>query len=209
MTENIAKLVVSAGVAGQLGQEILLTQDVTTMGRTPSCQVVIDNDFASRRHAQIVRRDEVYWLRDLGSKNGTLLDNQLVSEEMPLGDGAEICIGEAKFRFVDPSATRTHPGVASTGMTLRVDPGTREVWIHNERLEPPLSLKQFNLLYHLYMRAGEAVSKDEIIAVVWPETDTGVYDYQIDKMVSRVRERIGKEWIETVWGYGYRLRLEP
>ena len=59
------------------------------------------------------------------------------------------------------------------------------------------------------MRAGEAVSKDEIIAVVWPETDTGVYDYQIDKMVSRVRERIGKEWIETVWGYGYRLRLEP
>ena len=141
MTENVAKLVVSAGVAGQIGQEIPLIQDVTTMGRTPSCQVVIDNDFASRRHAQIVRRDEVYWLRDLGSKNGTLLDNQLVSDEMPLGDGAEICIGEAKFRFVDPSATRTHPGVVATGMTLRVDPGTREVWIHNERLDPAVVIK--------------------------------------------------------------------
>jgi hypothetical protein len=208
MTDQVAKLVISAGMLGQLGREVALTQDVTTLGRTPTCQIVIDNDFASRRHAQIIRRDEIYWLRDLGSKNGTLLDNEIVKSEMPLHDGAEICIGEAKFRFVDPAATRTHPGLATTAPVLRVDAGTREVWIHEERLDPPLSLKQFNLLYHLYIRAGEAVSKDEIMAAVWPETDTGVYDYQIDKMVSRVRERIGKEWIETVWGYGYRLRLE-
>lgn len=208
MAENVAKLVVSGGQAGAVGQEILLRQDVITLGRAATCQVVIDNDFASRRHAQIVRRDEVYWLRDLGSKNGTLLDGEPVSEEIPLGDGAEIGIGAAKFRFVDPAATRTHPSVSAGGSPLRVDPGTRQVWIHGERLEPALSLKQFELLYHLYTRAGEAVSKDEIVAAVWPETDTGVYDYQVDKMVSRVRERIGKEWIETVWGYGYRLRRE-
>jgi DNA-binding response OmpR family regulator len=59
------------------------------------------------------------------------------------------------------------------------------------------------------LRTGEAVNKDEIIAAVWPEVESGaIYDYQVDKMVSRVRERIGKDWIETVWGYGYRLRLE-
>ncbi len=208
MTERVAKLIINSGMAGKVGQEILLNQDVITLGRTPTCQVVIDSDFASRRHAQIVRRDDMYWLRDLGSKNGTLLDEQDVTEEVALSNGAEISIGEAKFRFVDPAATRTHPGVSTGSMPIYVDGGTREVWIHNERLEPSLSLKQFNLLYYLYVRAGEAVSKDEIVGAVWPETDTGVYDYQVDKMVSRVRERIGKEWIETVWGYGYRLRQD-
>jgi hypothetical protein len=209
MTEDIAKLIIRGGMPTQTGQEIQLAQDVTTLGRAPSCQVVIDNDFASRRHAQIIRRDQVYWLKDLGSKNGTLLNNEPVTEEMILSDGAEIRIGEAIFIFVDLAVTRTHPGVAAAPAVLRVDVGTREVWVRGQKLKPRLSLKQFDLLHHLYLRAGEAVSKDEIVAAVWPEAETdAVYDYQVDKMVSRVRERIGKEWIETVWGYGYRLRLE-
>ncbi|HEX9921590.1 MAG TPA: winged helix-turn-helix domain-containing protein, partial [Anaerolineae bacterium] len=74
-------------------------------------------------------------------------------------------------------------------------------------LTPPLSVKQFDLLLYLYQRAGEVVSKDELASAVWPEAaGDGIYDYQVDKMVSRVRERIGKDWIETVWGYGYRLK---
>ena len=208
MSELKAKLTVSSGLPGKVGQEIDLAQDVVTLGRAPSCQIVIDNDFASRRHAQIVRREQTYWLRDLGSKNGTVLNNEPLTNEMPLMDGAEIAIGEAKFRFVDPAATRTHPGTSMSASKLYVDAGTREVWINSEKIEPPLSLKQFDLLHHLYMRAGEAVSKDEIATAVWPETETGIYDYQVDKMISRVRERIGKTWIETVWGYGYRLKVE-
>ncbi|MBI1881509.1 MAG: winged helix-turn-helix domain-containing protein [Chloroflexi bacterium] len=177
MSHNIARLLVRAGL-GRVGQEILLTEDVTTLGRAASCQVIIDNDFASRRHAQIVRRDEVYWLRDLDSKNGTLLDT-----------------------------TRTQPNLAASAALLRVDAGARQVWLHGQVLAPPLTAKQFDLLLYLSQRAGEAVSKDELAAAVWPEDQSeAVYDYQIDKMVSRVRERIGKEWIETVWGFGYRLR---
>jgi hypothetical protein len=207
MADNIAKLI-RRGAADQAGREISLTDDVTTLGRAVSCQVVIDSDFASRRHAQIIRRDDAYWLRDLGSKNGTLLDNELVTAEILLTDGAEIRIGEAVFFFVDPLVTRTQPGLAGASATIRVEAETRAVWLHGEKLAPPLSLKQFELLLCLYQRAGEAVSKDELAAVVWPEvTGEGIYDYQIDKMVSRVRDRIGKEWIETVWGYGYRLKF--
>jgi DNA-binding response OmpR family regulator len=91
---------------------------------------------------------------------------------------------------------------------LRVDASSREVWLHGQKLTPPLTTKQFDLLHYLYQRAGQAVSKDELAAAIWPEDQSeAVYDYQVDKMVSRVRERIGKEWIETVWGYGYRLKL--
>jgi hypothetical protein len=208
MTSPIARLVVRAGM-GRVGQEILLADDVTTLGRAATCQVVIDDDFASRRHAQIIRRDEIYWLRDLNSKNGTLLDNEPVTVETPLADGAEIRIGAVILRFVDPAATRTQPNLAAAEAPLRVDSSTRQIWLHGEILTPPLTAKQFDLLLYLYQRAGEAVSKDELAAAVWPEDQSeAVYDYQVDKMVSRVRERIGKEWIETVWGYGYRLRRE-
>lgn len=203
--DNVAKLIVQEGL-GRIGQEFLLRDDVTTLGRAISCQVVIDHDFASRRHAQIFRRDELYWLRDLGSKNGTLLDNEPVTTEAPLADGAEIRIGPVVLRFVDPAATRTQPGL--TAALLQVETVAREVWLHGQKLTPPLTAKQFDLLLYLHQRAGKAVSKDELAAAVWPEDRSeAVYDYQIDKMVSRVRERIGKEWIETVWGYGYRLKL--
>jgi hypothetical protein len=209
MTDEVAKLVVRSGMPGRMGDEILLAQDVTTLGRAPSCQVVIDSDFASRRHAQIIRRDQLYWVKDLGSKNGTLLNGEPLSGEAPLSDGAEIRIGDTNFTFVDTEVTQTFVGVGTEAVPLRVEPGTREVWVHGEKLSPRLSLKQFDLLNFLYMRTGEAVSKDEIIAAVWPEAESGaIYDYQVDKMVSRVRERIGKDWIETVWGYGYRLQLE-
>ncbi|MEM7347698.1 MAG: FHA domain-containing protein [Chloroflexota bacterium] len=209
MTNFGAKLIISSGSPGRIGEEISLEQDVVTLGRASTCQIVIDSDFASRRHAQIVRRDQVYWLRDLGSKNGTLLNDEAVVGELLLSEGMEIRIGEMAFRFVDEGATRTHPGLTSAPTILRVDTNTREVWVRGEKLHPALSLKQFNLLVYLYLRAGEAVSKDEIASVVWPEADAGsVYDYQVDKMVSRVRERIGKELIETVWGYGYRLKME-
>lgn len=207
MTDNAAKLIVRAGL-GRIGQEILLLEDVITLGRARSCQVVLENDFTSRRHAQIVRRDEVYWLRDLGSKNGTLLDGQPVAQEALLSDGAEIAIGPVVLRFVDPAATRTQTNLALSTL-LRVELASREVWVQGQKLSPPLTAKQFDLLLYLYQRAGEAISKDELAAAVWPEASAeAIYDYQIDKMVSRVRERIGKEWIETVWGYGYRLKLK-
>ncbi len=208
MIDCVAKLI-RPGRPGQIGAEILLAEDVTTLGRAASCQVVIESDFASRRHAQIIRRDEVYWLRDLGSKNGILLDGEVVTSEIILADGAEIRIGDSVFCFVDPAATHTLPGLAKAIAILRVEADRREVWLHGQKLAPPLSLKQFDLLLYLYQRAGEAVSKDELASAVWPEAASeGVYDYQVDKMVSRLRERVGKEWLETVWGYGYRLKLE-
>ena len=193
---------------GQANVEILLTHDVTTIGRAVSCQVVIDNQFSSRRHAQIIKRDELYWVRDLGSKNGTLLNNELVKSETLLTDGAEIKIGDINLRFVDPAATRTHPGISIATAPLWLETDSRQVWLNGEKLTPSLSVKQFDLLAYLYQRAGEAVSKDELALAVWPEDDSeGIYNYQIDKMVSRVRDRVGKDTIETVWGYGYRLKV--
>jgi hypothetical protein len=196
-----ARLVSVGG--SQSGQVTPLLGTTTVLGRAATCQVVVEDDFASRRHAQISLRDDGYWLRDLDSKNGTLLDGRPV---------AGIQIGDTRLRFHDPAATLTHPAVRAAESPLAVDEATRDVWVRGRPLSPPLSTKQFDLLFHLWQRAGQAVSKDELAAAVWPEASGAVYDYQVDKMVSRLRERLraeggeAEELIETIWGYGYRLR---
>ena len=197
------------------GQATPLLDATTMLGRAATCQVVIEDDFASRRHAQISLRDDGYWLRDLDSKNGTLLDGQPVAGEVLLEDGAVIQIGDTRLRFHDPAATMTHPAVKAAESPLAVDEATRDVWVRGRPLSPPLSTKQFDLLFYLWQRAGQAVSKDEVAAAVWPEAAAdAVYDYQVDKMVSRLRDRLraeggeAEELIETVWGYGYRLRAD-
>lgn len=203
---DLAKLIIRAGIAGRIGEAVELEQDVLTIGRAPTCQLRLNTTFASRRHAQILRRGELYYVRDLGSKNGTLLDGQPVQDDIELMDGAEIEIGEVVLVFADPDVTRTFPGVATAQATLWIDESSRDVWLKGQKLEPRLSVKQFAALLHLFERVGSAVSKDELAAAIWPEVEaSAVYDYQIDKMISRLRERIGKELIETVWGYGYRL----
>jgi hypothetical protein len=205
-----ARLVIVGGPTS--GQVISLSDATAVLGRAATCQVVIEDDYASRRHARIALRDDGYWLRDLDSKNGTLLDGQPVTGEVRLTDGATIQIGDTCFRFHDPAATMTHPAVKAAESVLVVDGTTRQVWLHGQQLSPPLSTKQFDLLFYLWQRVGQAVSKDEIAAAVWPEAAGAVYDYQVDKMVSRLRERLraegsdAEEFIETVWGYGYRLK---
>jgi predicted component of type VI protein secretion system len=207
-----ARLVCTGGSTS--GQAIPLLGSTTVLGRAATCQVVIEDDFASRRHAQITLRDDGYWLRDLDSKNGTLLDGQPLAGEVLLEDGAVIQIGDTRLRFHDPAATMTHPAVKAAESPLAVDEATRQTWLRGQPLSPPLSTKQFDLLCYLWGRAGQAVSKDEIAAAVWPEAAGAVYDYQVDKMVSRLRDRLrveggeAEEIIETVWGYGYRLK-EP
>ena len=100
---------------------------------------------------------------------------------------------------------------SSNNSEIIVDSKTREVWVWADKLEPPLSRKEFDVLELLYNRRGEACSKDEIAAVGWPERDGGaVGDSEIEQSIRRLRLRIESdpskpEFITTVRGFGYRL----
>ena len=74
--------------------------------------------------------------------------------------------------------------VAVQASALRVDPTTRQVYVDGNVLDPPLSVKQFDLLWYLYQNRGRAVSKDEIALHVWSECEGDTYDANIDRMVS-------------------------
>lgn len=197
------------------GDEYLLNQEIILVGRSADADVPLEDQFASRKHAEIRLIENAYQVHDLGSKNGVYVNGARLESGSTawLEDGAEVQFASTHFRFHDPSATLTAPSlIAVQEPALRVDLVTRQVFVDGQLLEPPLSVKQFDLLWFLYQNRGRVVSKDEIAQAVWPEANGEVYDANIDRMVSRVRSRIDpndeeSRFIGTVRGYGYQLTI--
>ena len=80
-------------------EQIPLEPGESVIGRDPAASVFIDDNSVSRRHARIIVSDEGATLEDLGSKNGTLLQNTKVESVVPLSDGDELKIGSIALRI--------------------------------------------------------------------------------------------------------------
>jgi hypothetical protein len=70
---------------------------VCTIGRSVRNTIVLDDSYVSQEHARIVRRDGHWWLNDLGSRNGTLLNEVPVSAETVVTTGDVITVGQVAF----------------------------------------------------------------------------------------------------------------
>ena len=96
-TEGPALVVRSGG--GRAGEHFLLEKEQTSVGRSPDCDVFLDDVTVSRRHALVVRRDGQFFIEDKGSLNGTFLNRRRI-ESGPLEDGDELQIGKYKLTFL-------------------------------------------------------------------------------------------------------------
>lgn len=79
--------------------EVSLDSDITTIGRGPGVDFVLDEPSASRKHVAIIRAGEGHILRDLGSTNGTYLKGVFNGEERPLEDGDCFRIGGSEIVY--------------------------------------------------------------------------------------------------------------
>jgi len=70
------------------------------IGRSGNSDVVINDSFASTRHARVYEKDGQYWLEDLGSTNGTFLNGVQLKKPVVLADGDGLKVGGVTFRFV-------------------------------------------------------------------------------------------------------------
>jgi len=91
-----ALLVVKRGA--NAGSTFLIDKDVTTAGRHPESDIFLDDVTVSRRHAEVRRRDGSFYVRDLGSLNGTYVNRERV-DETELASGDELQIGKFKLVF--------------------------------------------------------------------------------------------------------------
>ncbi|HEY6798290.1 MAG TPA: FHA domain-containing protein [Kineosporiaceae bacterium] len=99
-----ALLVVQRGP--NAGARFLLDADRTTAGRHPKSDIFLDDVTVSRKHAEFVRREGHFVVRDVGSLNGTYVRRDRIDQAV-LRDGDEVQIG--KFRMI------FHPSRRGTG----------------------------------------------------------------------------------------------
>src|SRR5580704_13724232 len=95
------------------GDSVELPAGEIVIGRGVPCHLRFNDPSVSRRHARIVRRRDEAFIEDLGSTNGTLVNGQLASGAMPVGNGDIIAVGtrELSVSVVDDEESDT-PTVA-------------------------------------------------------------------------------------------------
>jgi len=91
-------LVVRSG-GGMAGQSFQPDQAKTLIGRSPECDVFLDDVTVSRRHAELVREGETFTIRDLGSLNGTYVNRRRI-ESAVLENDDEVQIGKYRLTFL-------------------------------------------------------------------------------------------------------------
>ena len=168
--ENSPTLVAQAG---PLNGQRWMIKDTTLIGRDNSCDIIIPDRQVSRHHARLVTIPNGAKIEDLGSKNGTHCNGQLISQPFTLQDGDIIQVALAQ-QFVYLSSDATLPLEAPLNQpdelsqlphSLRLDKRSRRVWVGKVEILPPLSVSQFQLLELLYDNQGEVVARDDLVRV--------------------------------------------
>jgi two-component system OmpR family response regulator len=90
--------------------------------------------------------------------------------------------------------------------SLRLEPRARRVWRDDQ--EVALTAREFDVLEFIVRRAGDVLSKDDILGGVWSadfDGDPNIVEVYIARLRRKVDEPFGRRSIETVRGAGYRL----
>ena len=114
----------------------------------------------------------------------------------------------ARLRALVRRAPGERPAVLTVG-DLRLDPAARRAWRGDDELD--LSPKEFALLELFMRRAGEALSRVQLLDGAWDmafESRSNVVDVYVRYLREKVDRPFGRHSIETVRGVGYRLRTE-
>jgi DNA-binding winged helix-turn-helix (wHTH) protein len=209
------------GQTGPLNGERFSVADEMIIGRDATCTVVVTDRQVSRYHARITLKDGSALLEDLGSKNGTYLNGDVISEPFILQDGDVIQVALVQqFIYLSSDATMPMAGTFSFPLEksandyagrLYLDPRSRRVWVEEQEVLPPLSVPQFRLLQTLYDQQGKVVARQALITMIWAEEEAvGVSEQALDALVRRLRDRLAQldashTYLVTVRGHGLRL----
>jgi FHA domain len=110
-------------------REIPLPPGAHTLGRSPSCRIVMDDMLASRKHARLLVSDVSLTIEDLGSSNGVYVNDRLIEAPAALENGDCVLIGTQQLCVFARAATAPVPAPAKveTGAPPSSDPTGRRM----------------------------------------------------------------------------------
>jgi pSer/pThr/pTyr-binding forkhead associated (FHA) protein len=201
------------------GNEYELDRETVSVGRSADNQISLASDSVSRHHAIVLFSGGVYIVKDLGSKNGTRINGELITGEHKLNNDDKVAFGDIKltFKLDEDSETRTlthvTPTKAKNKNFLELDLDAMQVTLLGKVLDPPLTLLEWRLLVLLYQNHGKVCSRDTIIETLYQMGDPDIYDSAIETLISRLRKRLQMQYptqlpyIKAVRGVGYKLDI--
>ena len=182
------------------------------LGRDSTCDLTIPDRKVSRYHARLASTSDGVLLEDMGSKNGTFCNGEIITSPLLLQDGDLVQIAVTQnFMFLVSDATMPLTENNTRIGHLMIDLRSRRVLVNQQQVTPPLSAQQFRLLWRLFEQQGDVVSRSELVAAVWGEDEAlGVSDQALDALIRRLRDKLagydsGHQYIVTVRGHGIRL----
>ena len=93
-------LIVRSG-GGRAGESFFPSGERTLIGRSPDCDVFLDDVTVSRKHAELVQSGDRFTIKDLGSLNGTFVNRRRIeAEEVEVDDDDELQIGKYRLTFL-------------------------------------------------------------------------------------------------------------
>jgi hypothetical protein len=98
LTAEGPALVVRSG-GGRAGEHFTPKGERTSIGRSPDCDIFLDDVTVSRKHAVLLSDDGRFTIEDQGSLNGTYVNRRRI-ESAPLNDGDEVQIGKYRLTFL-------------------------------------------------------------------------------------------------------------
>src|SRR3954468_5281401 len=93
-------LVVLQGSESDIGTHVVLDKTVT-LGRDPMVELPLQDEGISRRHCRVVSDDKLFFVEDLNSTNGTLLNGERLQGRTVLNAGDRIYLGACVVKFTD------------------------------------------------------------------------------------------------------------
>ncbi len=200
---------------GPLSGQRWKLQNTLSIGRDKSSDIVIPDRQVSRNHARFLNSIHGVYVEDLGSKNGTHKNGVRIEYQAPLQDGDIIQVALAQ-EFVFVSADATMPlddftSISPPANKLHLEKRSRQVWIDQLEVNPPLSVAQFALLESLFKAEGKVVSRKNLMIKIWgEEAALDVSNQALDALIRRLRDRLSAldpihNYVVTVRGHGLRL----
>lgn len=205
---------VSVGRFGEPDYHVWTCSRVVEMGRAPGCDIQLYHPMVSRRHALLsLDGSGRFHLRDLNSKNGTIVNGQLVQGgEIAQAGALSILVGPfalTALRRGLPDDETVPAGLLAATRRIVLDRGLRQVRRDGRALSTVLGDLEYRLVNVLDAAAPNVVPRDTLADEIWGEGQWDVY--MLHNLIRRVRKKLQEgtgeeqEFIVTVPGHGYRL----